>query len=166
MRYLPFILLLALTIYALVDCVRNDDAGLPVALPKGVWVILIVLFPGIGPIAWLVVSRAGRQAGREGSTAYSTSTPPPSYRPPRRPSRPVRMRPVAPDDDPEFLASLNNPRPPSGDVPDENSSASEPPTPEPPAPEPPSPADDDSTEQGDDGHDSDPRPNPGPDAHS
>ncbi|MEE6282557.1 PLD nuclease N-terminal domain-containing protein [Georgenia sunbinii] len=154
MRYLPFILILALTIYALVDCVRNDDSDMPVALPKGVWLLLIVLFPAIGPITWLVVSRASRQTAREGGTVYRSSSA--GYQRPARPSRPPRMRPVAPDDDPDFLASLDL-------------------TPPAPAPDPagptsdPAAADDDTEgsadpDEPDDGHDSGPHANPGPSA--
>lgn len=118
LRFLPFILLIALVVYALVDCVRSDDSDMPVGLPKALWVILIVVFPGAGALAWLVVSRVSRQAagqvrGGGGTTGH------PSRPAPRRPA----PRPVAPDDDPEFLAGLGRPRP------------AEPPAPEPAADE-------------------------------
>ncbi|WP_206515496.1 PLD nuclease N-terminal domain-containing protein [Georgenia faecalis] len=104
MRYLPFILGLALVIYALVDCVRSDDSRLPVGLPKAVWVVLIILFPGIGAIAWLVVSRAARfSAPDRGARRPGTAAGGP--RPSRRPAGPV-----APDDDPDFLANLDRER--------------------------------------------------------
>src|SRR5690554_2973003 len=104
MRYLPFILLFALIVYALVDCVRYEDSRMPVGLPKAIWVILIVVFPVAGAAAWLVVSRvtARAAAGGGGSAGYA---PPPQAR------RPRPTRPVAPDDDPEFLASLGRPIP-------------------------------------------------------
>lgn len=107
MRYLPFILILALTIYALVDCLRNDDSDVPVELPKGVWIILIVVFPAIGPIAWLVVSRVTRRKTQPEAASYRPPAAPQTFRPQRTPPR--RTRTVAPDDDPEFLASLNRP---------------------------------------------------------
>lgn len=104
MRYLPFILLFALIVYALVDCVRYEDSRMPVGLPKAIWVILIVVFPVAGAAAWLVVSRvtARAAAGGGGSAGYS---------PPPKAPRPRPTRPVAPDDDPEFLASLRRPTP-------------------------------------------------------
>lgn len=106
MRFLPVILLVVLVVYALIDCVRSDDADLPAGLPKAVWVILIVVFPGIGALAWLVVSRVHRQA-QQASRGSTTLFP----RGPGRPtSRRPAPRPVAPDDDPEFLASLDRPR--------------------------------------------------------
>lgn len=107
MRYLPFVLALALVIYALVDCVRADDSDMPVGLPKAVWVILIIIFPGAGAVAWLVVSRVSRQGPRApGRTVFGGASP--SH--PSTTRRPT-TRPVAPDDDPEFLASLGRPRP-------------------------------------------------------
>ncbi len=109
LRYLPFILLLALVVYALVDCVRSEDADMPVGLPKAVWVVLIVIFPGVGALAWLVVSRTSRQAaGRVGGAAH----------PSRPSSRRPAPRPLAPDDDPEFLAGLGRPRPSESPAPE------------------------------------------------
>lgn len=150
LRYLPFILILALTIYALVDCIVNDDSDMPVELPKGVWVILIVLFPAIGPIAWLVVSRVGRRSARQarggyGSGGAATSGPVP----PRRPARPQRMRPVAPDDDPEFLASL-----------DRSAPSPEPAEPDDAAPQHPPAGPPQDGDDSEDGTDSDPRRGP------
>lgn len=109
MRYLPFIALLVLIIYAVVDCVRHEKSEMPVGLPKAVWVVLIVVFPGAGAIAWLVVSRVGRLGGAQQRTPSggggSTSGPVSPGRISR--PRPRPTRPVAPDDDPDFLASLD-----------------------------------------------------------
>ncbi len=102
MRYLPFVLLLALVIYALVDCVRHDDDEMPVGLPKAIWVILIIVFPAAGAAAWLVVSRVNRKAQQAASPGSASRGVPPVRPAPRR----GVSRPVAPDDDPEFLASL------------------------------------------------------------
>ncbi|HLV04834.1 PLD nuclease N-terminal domain-containing protein [uncultured Georgenia sp.] len=102
MRYLPLVLLLALVIYALVDCVRSDDEDMPVGLPKAIWVILIIVFPAAGAAAWLVVSRVSRKAqhaGGRGGAAYGAPSAGPATRHP--------SRPIAPDDDPEFLADLS-----------------------------------------------------------
>ncbi|PYF99571.1 Phospholipase_D-nuclease N-terminal [Georgenia satyanarayanai] len=113
LRFL-FIALIALVVYALVDCVRTNNADMPGGLPKALWAILIVVFPGAGALAWLVVSRATRQAAgqvRGGSAPVGR----PSRPGPRRPA----PRPLAPDDDPEFLAGLGRQQP------------AEPPAPEP-----------------------------------
>jgi hypothetical protein len=95
-RVLMILIPLALTIYAVVDCIQTDDAEVR-NLPKFVWILLILFFWVVGPIAWLV---AGRPRGhRHGRTQWpSTATPGfPEYE---------RPRPVAPDDDPDFLSSL------------------------------------------------------------
>lgn len=83
-RALPVILLVALTVFAIVDAVLTPREQMP---KKGLWVLAIVLLPVIGPIAWLTVGRrARRQSGGSGG-----GTPRP---------------PVAPDDDPDFLRGL------------------------------------------------------------
>lgn len=93
MRYLPFLISLALTVYALFSCIQTRSEDVPY-LPKLVWLVLIVFVPFAGPIVWLLMSR---NAGR-----------------PERPVRraPASGRPVAPDDDPDFLATLERYRDP------------------------------------------------------
>ena len=100
-RYLPFLISLGLTIYALFSCIQSSDEEVPY-LPKLVWVILIVLVPFAGPIVWLVMARAQRQrlAASGGGPARGGG---PSR--PAGPSGPPRRS--APDDDPEFLAWLD-----------------------------------------------------------
>ncbi|HEX5534185.1 MAG TPA: PLD nuclease N-terminal domain-containing protein [Actinomycetales bacterium] len=85
MRYLPVIIPLALTIYAAVDCLRTPDDEVK-HLPKPIWLILVLLVWVAGPIIWLI---AGRDRGL---------------------SRPAEGRPIAPDDDPEFLRRLGENR--------------------------------------------------------
>ncbi|GGP79289.1 PLD nuclease N-terminal domain-containing protein [Streptomyces melanogenes] len=84
LRYLPFLLVLALWIYAFIDCLNTPEEEVR-GLPKVVWVIVILLFGEVllGPVAWLFAGRPRRVA------------PGPSW--------------TAPDDNPEFLASLKLP---------------------------------------------------------
>ncbi|MDO5727626.1 MAG: PLDc N-terminal domain-containing protein [Bowdeniella nasicola] len=89
-RILPYILPVALAIYALADCALTPRWRVPSGLPKGLWIVLI-LVPVIGPIAWLVTSRL---AGHSRTEAI-------------RPPRLRRQRPVAPDDNEAFLADLD-----------------------------------------------------------
>lgn len=93
LRYLPYLLVLALWIYAFIDCLNTPEEEVR-HLPKVVWVIVILLFGEvlIGPVAWLVAGRS-RGAVARGAT--------PSAR-----HREHRARWVAPDDNPEFLKSL------------------------------------------------------------
>lgn len=92
-RYLPYLLVLALWIYAFIDCLNTPEEEVR-GLPKVVWVIIILLFGEVlvGPIAWLVVGKV-RRAPATGST-------------PSEWHRNHRTAWVAPDDNPEFLRSL------------------------------------------------------------
>ena len=87
LRVLPVILSIALTVYCLID-LGMTPAGTQVRnLPRWAWVVVILLFPIFGPIAWLAAGR------------------------PKAPTGPgVGVRPdgrvLAPDDDPEFLAEI------------------------------------------------------------
>src|SRR5690606_39440084 len=82
MRVLLTLLVLAVTVYGIVDC-SQADARTRRNVPLWVWVLLMVALPGVGAAIWLVLSRL--------------TTPGPEV---------PRSRPVAPDDDPEFLREL------------------------------------------------------------
>ncbi|WP_458245092.1 PLD nuclease N-terminal domain-containing protein [Streptomyces sp. MAI_2237] len=92
-RYLPFLLVLALWIYAFIDCLNTPEEQVR-GLPKVVWVIIILLFGEVlvGPIAWLV-------AGKHRAAPAGGSTPSEWH-------RGTAAQWVAPDDNPEFLKSL------------------------------------------------------------
>lgn len=87
MRFLLAVVVLTLVVYAVIDCVRTPAVEVRV-MPKAVWVLVILVVPALGAAAWLL---AGRVRG-------------PSSPPPRR------GRPVAPDDDPDFLWRLEQDR--------------------------------------------------------
>ncbi len=93
-RFLPFLISLALSVYALFSCIQTPDEDVP-HLPKLVWIVLIVFVPFVGPIVWLLMLRA--HLGRRDRVV--------------RPPKPT-ARPVAPDDDPDFLKSLDRYRDP------------------------------------------------------
>ncbi|MCQ9177630.1 PLD nuclease N-terminal domain-containing protein [Streptomyces sp. IBSBF 2953] len=97
LRYLPFLLVLALWIYAFIDCLNTPEEEVR-GLPKVVWVIIILLFGEVlvGPVAWLVAGRARRTPEGGGTGAESP--------------RARRAEWVAPDDNPEFLKSLKDER--------------------------------------------------------
>ncbi|MFF4837311.1 PLD nuclease N-terminal domain-containing protein [Streptomyces sp. NPDC001315] len=84
LRYLPLLLVLALWIYAFIDCLNTPEEQVR-GLPKVIWVIVILLFGEVlvGPVAWLIAGKV-RPAPGTGPTRF-----------------------VAPDDNPEFLKSLN-----------------------------------------------------------
>lgn len=72
-----------LSLYALIDCIRTEDDRVK-GLPKIVWILLIVFVSYLGPIAWIIAGR-DRQWPVPGE----------------------QKRPVAPDDDPDFLRDLD-----------------------------------------------------------
>ncbi|WP_433167685.1 PLD nuclease N-terminal domain-containing protein [Kribbella sp. CA-247076] len=93
-RFLPFLISLALSVYALFSCIQTPEEDVP-HLPKLVWIVLIVFVPFVGPIVWLLMLRL--QHGRRERAV--------------RPPAPGG-RPAAPDDDPDFLKSLDRYRDP------------------------------------------------------
>ncbi len=105
-RVLPVVLALGLTIYALLDSLRTPEDEVS-HLPKPWWVVVVLLVPVLGPLAWLAVGRTGPQAGTtwlDRLVGRGTGATPP-WRSQGRPTPPPR-RSTAPDDDPEFLSRL------------------------------------------------------------
>lgn len=105
MRALAFVLLFALSLYAVLDCARTPQDSLPARLPKALWILVIVLFTGVGPIAWIISSRVKAAEDRGGVVEGTVWSSQESIHL-RRPERP-QTRLVAPDDDPEFLRKLD-----------------------------------------------------------
>ncbi|TDC77530.1 PLDc_N domain-containing protein [Micromonospora sp. KC606] len=86
MARLSILLFLATTVLAvcaLISCLSAEE-GQVRALPRVVWVPLILFVPLVGSVAWFL---AGRPVAAAGGRA--------------------RHRSVAPDDDPEFLRSID-----------------------------------------------------------
>ncbi|MFJ4097572.1 PLD nuclease N-terminal domain-containing protein [Kitasatospora sp. NPDC089913] len=96
LRILTFVLPLALWVWAFIDCLTTPEDEVK-HLPKVVWVIIVLLFPLVGSIAWLV---AGKQRGAPRTAPAGGGADGRAYA-----ARPDG-RPLAPDDNPEFLASL------------------------------------------------------------
>lgn len=91
---LLFLAQVVLAVCALISCLSAEEGEIR-ALPRIAWVLIILFFPLVGSIAWFV---AGREAGaRPARTAWPMGN---GF------SEQQRRRPVAPDDDPEFLSSL------------------------------------------------------------
>jgi len=68
-------------------------------LPKWAWLVIVVFFPVVGAIAYLIFGRplSAGSAGSSGASEFRfrSQTPKP------------RTGPIAPDDDPEFLRELD-----------------------------------------------------------
>lgn len=92
------VLVFALWVYCLVDVIGRGDGEVR-HLPKLWWIVLILLFPLVGSIAWLAVGRP-QPAGRS-SSAHERAAPQfPEY------DRPGRAAATRPDDDEEFLSKV------------------------------------------------------------
>ncbi|MGI5213527.1 PLD nuclease N-terminal domain-containing protein [Plantactinospora sp. CA-290183] len=85
---------LILAVLALISCLSAEEDEIR-ALPRLVWVLVILLFPLVGSIAWFVAGRPRPATPR-----------PAGGRPPGGSPGRERPRPVAPDDNPDFLRSL------------------------------------------------------------
>ena len=81
-RVLPVIVLIVVTIYCLVEVAQSDPERVRHA-PRWLWAVAILVLPGVGAAAWLFAGRPASQT-----------------------QRPKQRRPVAPDDDPDFLRKL------------------------------------------------------------
>ena len=89
-----FLAQLVLAVLALISCLSAEEEDIR-ALPRLVWVLVILLFPIVGPVAWFLAGRP-KAAADSALPWRSGGTPPES------------SRPVAPDDNPEFLRSLDS----------------------------------------------------------
>ncbi len=81
-RVLPLLVYLGLVVYALSDMLQRPEKA-PYGVPKWGWVLVIVLLPYLGAIGWIILARTGPESTGQG-----------------------RPKPIAPDDDPEYLAWL------------------------------------------------------------
>ena len=85
LRNLIILLAIGVVVYAAFDVLRSTDTE-RVGMSRGLWLLVVLLFPVFGALTWLLVSRnagGGRATGRRST------------------------RPSAPDDDPEFLLRLD-----------------------------------------------------------
>ncbi|WP_380166487.1 PLD nuclease N-terminal domain-containing protein [Jannaschia sp. R86511] len=101
-------LVLAFTVYCVIDVVRSEESDIR-GLPKIMWVFVVLLFPLAGGAVWFI---AGRPRGTRPPGAERLSRPKP--------------RVLGPDDDPDFLRTIDRP----GAGPDGGASSQD------PAPEP------------------------------
>ena len=95
-RVLPYFVEIALLVFCLVDCIQSPP-HLIRNLEKGWWIVLIIILPLIGGIAWLVAGRPVRSASsgaqwRMGSGFPADERPGTSYK--------------RNEDDPAFMAEM------------------------------------------------------------
>ncbi len=92
-----FLAELVLLVYCVLNIVTSPDADIR-NLPKLVWLVLVVVLPLAGGIAWLVAGRP--LATSAGLPRKGNRDVPAQY------NRPGRATAVSPDDDEEFLHGL------------------------------------------------------------
>jgi hypothetical protein len=95
---------LVLWVFCIFDVIATDETVMR-NLPKIIWLLIVIFVPTIGSIAWLILGRPENAGWAPGGTGY---------RPPRPQRSPGTDRPwrkgsgvLAPDDDPRFLAELD-----------------------------------------------------------
>ena len=91
------VLLVLLWVFCIFDAITADQTRVR-NLPKGVWIVIVILLSDIGSLMWLV---AGRPQGSARSLPYKGNAGvPPEY------DRPGRATAQSPDDDAAFLEGL------------------------------------------------------------
>jgi Phospholipase_D-nuclease N-terminal len=91
------LLLLALWLFCIIDVIVTDEWRVR-NLPKGVWVLLVLVLPDIGSIAWLVAGRPWDARTKQPPTRVGREFP--EY------DRPGRHIATNPDDDETFLREV------------------------------------------------------------
>jgi len=81
------LLLFMFWIWAILDVISTDSA-MARNLPKMTWLIIVIILPDVGAIAWLLLGRPERASWRPGSTDYAA------------PRRPIGL-----EDSPRYSAS-------------------------------------------------------------
>ncbi|WP_309033008.1 PLD nuclease N-terminal domain-containing protein [Streptomyces alfalfae] len=92
LRVLMFLVPLALSVYAFIDCISTKDEDVR-HMPKPLWAILVLLFPLVGSLSWIIAGKKRQPAAGPGRFQGGG-----------------RGQWVAPDDNPHFLKSLDEDR--------------------------------------------------------
>ena len=97
-RILIALIVVALSIYTLIDCARTPSATMPARIPKVAWLLLLFLVPVIGPLIWLYFRYQHIFSSDAKLSSGDIAQKMRGHR--------GKSGPVAPDDDPDFLARL------------------------------------------------------------
>ncbi|MCF2706003.1 PLDc_N domain-containing protein [Arcanobacterium haemolyticum] len=90
------IVVVAVWIYAIIDCARTDRSAMPGRLAKAAWLALTIFLPILGSFIWLYFSFRIKHPNGLGNTFITFPG-----------ANTARPKEKAPDDDPEFLARLD-----------------------------------------------------------
>lgn len=88
----------ALWIYCILDVIATEEA-LMRNMPKVLWLVVVIILPTIGSVAWLLLGRPTDAGYMPGDT---------TTRPPLRERGPQNRRPgpLGPEDSPEFMTGI------------------------------------------------------------
>jgi hypothetical protein len=86
-KVLPFVFELALLVFCVIDAIQTPDVDVR-NMPKWAWILLILVFPLVGGIAWLVAGRPTRT--RASGWAPGSGSPKPE--PPRAQQNDIDQR--------------------------------------------------------------------------
>lgn len=65
------LVLLGIWIWAIFDVIATDEAMVR-NLPRSMWLLLVIILPTIGAVAWIAIGRPANIGWRPGSTDYKT----------------------------------------------------------------------------------------------
>ena len=102
-RIIIALLLVTLTVYTFIDCAITPASDTPAKISKPSWLALILLVPVFGPAIWLYFKYQDVLSSDTKIAPMSASDIANAFR--GKKSGP--QAPVAPDDDPDFLARLD-----------------------------------------------------------
>lgn len=96
------LVVLALWIYCIFDVISTDETVMR-NLPKVLWLVIVIFLPTIGSVSWLLLGRPERAGFAPGGSTYRAE---PRGGRERWGARSSGV--LAPDDDPHFLAQLDD----------------------------------------------------------
>ena len=89
------IAIFAFWVYCILDVIATDES-LMRNMPKVLWLIVVIILPTVGSVAWLVLGRPQNASFVPGESAARPL--------PRR----EKSRPLGPEDSPEFITELDD----------------------------------------------------------
>ena len=89
------IAIFALWVYCILDVIATDEAVMR-NMPKIFWLIIVIILPTVGSLAWLLLGRPTNAGYMPGDTTT------------RAIGRRSGPRPIGPEDSPDFVADMND----------------------------------------------------------
>lgn len=94
------VLFLFLWAYCILDVIATDEILIQ-HLPKFAWLIIVIIVPEVGSLAWLVLGRPIGQGLRPGGARQTPN-------PYAGRAGPTRRRPIGPEDSPDYISKIES----------------------------------------------------------